>query len=45
MTALSLSELQAVNSFAALPETFYTRLAPRGWTIPACCTPIRRPPP
>lgn len=34
MTALSLSELQAVNSFAALPETFYTRLAPRGLNNP-----------
>ena len=34
MTALSLSELQAVNSFAALPETFYTRLAPRGLDNP-----------
>ncbi len=34
MTALSLSELQAVNSFAALPETFYTRLAPRALNNP-----------
>ena len=29
MSAHSLSELQAVNSFAALPEAFYTRLAPQ----------------
>lgn len=29
MNAQSLTELQAVNSFAALPAAFYTRLAPR----------------
>ncbi|MCG7327051.1 MULTISPECIES: YdiU family protein [Achromobacter] len=34
MNAQSLSELQAVNSFAALPEAFYTRLAPRGLNNP-----------
>lgn len=34
MNARSLTELHAVNSFAALPETFYTRLASRGLTNP-----------
>lgn len=34
MTAYSLSELHAVNSFAALPAAFYTRLAPQGLNNP-----------
>lgn len=34
MNARSLSELQAVNSFAALPAAFYTRLAPQGLNNP-----------
>ena len=34
MNARSLSELQAINSFGALPEAFYTRLAPRGLNNP-----------
>ncbi|WP_332613339.1 protein adenylyltransferase SelO [Achromobacter sp. ESBL13] len=34
MNARSLTELQAVNSFAALPAAFYTRLAPQGLNNP-----------
>ncbi|MNK54002.1 hypothetical protein D3C87_729750 [compost metagenome] len=34
MNALSLTELQAVNSFAALPAAFYTRLEPQGLNNP-----------
>ena len=34
MTSHSLSELHAVNSFAALPEAFYTRLTPQGLNHP-----------
>ncbi|MFY0480443.1 protein adenylyltransferase SelO [Achromobacter marplatensis] len=34
MTARSLSELHAVNTFAALPAAFYTRLTPQGLNQP-----------
>ncbi len=34
MSAHSLSQLRAVNSFAALPAAFYTRLAPQGLNNP-----------
>ncbi len=34
MTATSLSDLQVVNSFAALPDAFYTRLEPQALNQP-----------
>ena len=34
MTAQSLSELHVVNTFAALPDAFYTRLTPQGLNHP-----------